>query len=98
MENKFTDEEDYKNILKVIQNNKDFINKFLLLFITTVMTLISFGAGKFIEHKNSIFLDITFLGLFGLVIPFMLIAIGLVKQLKNNEQKQKDLKYKLKKA
>jgi len=95
MENEIT-KEDYKNILKSLNEAEKLNNKFFYLFVTNFISIISYWVGKFIDTENTQYLDIGVDILLVFIIFMMIVSFINITQFNKNKEERKKLKEQLK--
>jgi hypothetical protein len=95
MENEIT-KEDYKNILKSLNEAEKLNNKFFYLFVTNFVSIISYWVGKFIDTENTQYLDIGVDILLVFIIFMMIVSFINITKFNKNKEERKKLKEQLK--
>jgi len=94
MENNIT-KEDYKFILKSLNESEKLNNKFFYLFVTNLISIISYWGSEFIETENTQYLDIGVYILFAFIVFMMIVSFINITKFNKKKEERKKLKEQL---
>jgi len=87
--------EDYKFILKSLNESEKIIKKLLTLFVTTFIGIVGYFGKKFIETESTQFLDIGLYILFAFIIFMMIVSFLITIPFNKDKQERQRLKEQL---
>jgi len=87
--------EDYKFILKSLNDSEKIIKTLLSFFVTNLVGIIGYFGKKFIETENTQYLDIGIYILFAFIIFMMIVSFININKFNQDKEERKKLKEQL---